>query len=50
MSVPEALFNDFKRRNYFIKKSKISIFNALIMHIFMISYHLKALTGARDTN
>jgi len=33
-SVPVALFKHSKKINYFIKKSKISIFNALITLIF----------------
>jgi hypothetical protein len=45
-SAPGALFKDSKRRNNFIKKSKISISDALITHVFMTSYHLKALTSA----
>jgi len=45
MSAFGALFKDFKRRNYFIKKSNISIFDALITQIFMINYYLKALTN-----
>jgi len=39
---------DYKRRNYFIKKSNIFISDALITHIFMINYHLKILTSAPE--
>ena len=35
MSASGALFQYFKRRNYFMKKSNISIFNVLITHIFI---------------
>jgi len=45
MSAFGALFKDFKRRNYFIKKSNISIFDALITQIFIINCYLKALTN-----
>jgi hypothetical protein len=43
MSASGTLFKDPKRRNYFIKKSNTSISDALITHIFMISYLLKGL-------
>ena len=48
-SAPETLFKNFKRRNYFIKKSNISIFDTIITRIFMISYYLKALTSTPKT-
>jgi len=43
---PRVLFKDSKRKNYFIKNLNILISDALITHIFMISYHLKVLTSA----
>jgi len=45
-SAPETLFKNFKRRNYFIKKSNISIFNALVTHIFTKNYFLNILKSA----
>ena len=42
-----ALFKNFKRKNYFIKKSNILISDTFITHIFIISYYLKVLTSAQ---
>jgi len=44
-SAPRALYKDSKRINYFLKKSNISIFDALVTHIFIINYYLKVLTS-----
>jgi len=46
-SVSGTLFKDFKKRNYFIEKSKISISDALITHTFIINYYSKTLISIR---
>jgi len=42
-------FKNFKIGNYFLKKLNISIFNALIIQIFIKFYYLKSFESAPET-